>query len=49
VKPSSICHPHEDSFFVVKEESGVELGDDFLILVVAESQQVSDAMIVTSF
>jgi hypothetical protein len=49
VEPSSICHPHEDSLFLVKEESGVELDDDFLIPIVGEQQQISGAMEFTSF
>jgi hypothetical protein len=36
VEPSVISHPHEDSLFLVKEESRVELNDDFFILVVVE-------------
>jgi hypothetical protein len=38
VKPSAISHPHKDSLFLVKEESGVELNDDLLVPVVAELQ-----------
>jgi hypothetical protein len=49
VEPSAISHPHEDSLFLVIEESGVKLNDDLLVLVVVELQQVSDAMEVTSF
>jgi hypothetical protein len=48
VKPSTISHTHEDPLFLVKEESGVELSDDLLVPIVAELQQVSDAMKVTS-
>jgi hypothetical protein len=36
VEPSAISHPYEDSLFLVKEESSVELGDDFLIIVVSK-------------
>jgi hypothetical protein len=36
------------SFFVIKE-SGVELCDDLLVLVVAELQQIGNAMKITSF
>jgi hypothetical protein len=49
VEPSAISYPHEDSLFLVKEESRVELSDDLLVLVVAELQEVSDAMKVTGF
>jgi hypothetical protein len=49
VKPSSIFHSHKDPLFIVKEESGVEFSDDFLVLVVVKPQQVGDAMKVTSF
>jgi hypothetical protein len=49
VKPSAISHPHEDSLLLVKEENGVEVSNDLLVLVVAELQQVGDAMKVTSF
>jgi hypothetical protein len=49
VEPSAISHPHEDYLFLVKEESRVELSDDLLVLVVAELQEVSDAMKVTCF
>jgi hypothetical protein len=31
MKPPPMSHPHKDSLFLVKEESGVELCDDFLI------------------
>jgi hypothetical protein len=48
VEPSSISHPHEDSLFLVKEESSVELSDDFLILVVLKRQKLSDAIELTS-
>jgi hypothetical protein len=36
IEPSAISHPHKDSLFLVKEESGVEISDDFLVPVVAE-------------
>jgi hypothetical protein len=49
VESSAISHPYEDSLLLVKEESGVELSDDLLVLVIAELQQVSDVMKVTSF
>jgi hypothetical protein len=49
VEPSAISHPHEDSLFLVKEESSIELGDDFLILVVPKRHKLSDAMELTSF
>jgi hypothetical protein len=48
MEPSSISHPHKDLLFLVIEESGVELGDDFLILVVPKLEQISDTMQVTS-
>jgi hypothetical protein len=38
VEPSAISHPHEDSLFCFKEESGVELSDDLLVLVIVELQ-----------
>jgi hypothetical protein len=38
VKPSSIYHPHKDSLLLVKEESAIELSDDFLIPVVVKQQ-----------
>jgi hypothetical protein len=34
MKPSAINHLHKDPLFLVKEESGVDLSDDFLILIV---------------
>jgi hypothetical protein len=49
MEPSAICHPHKDPLFLVIEESGVELGDDFLIPVVPKLEQISDTMQVTSF
>jgi hypothetical protein len=48
VEPLAISHPHEDPLFLVKEESGIELYDDFLIRVVLKLQNVRDAMKVTS-
>jgi hypothetical protein len=48
VEPPAISHPHEDSLFLIKEESGIELGDDFLFLVVPKGQKLSDAMGLTS-
>jgi hypothetical protein len=47
MEPSAISHPHKDPLFLVIEESGVELGDDFLILVVHKLEQISDTMQVT--
>jgi hypothetical protein len=44
VEPSVISYPHEDSLFLVKEETSIELGDDFLIPVVSKRQKLSDAM-----
>jgi hypothetical protein len=41
---STISQPHKDSLFRVKEEGGIELSDDFLILIVLETQQVCDAI-----
>jgi hypothetical protein len=38
MKPPAISHPHKDPLFLVKEESAVELIDDFLILVVPKLQ-----------
>jgi hypothetical protein len=48
MEPSAISHPHKDPLFLVIEESGVELRDDLLILVVPKQEQISDAMQVTS-
>jgi hypothetical protein len=48
MEPSATSHLHKDSLFLVIEESGVELGDDFLILVVPKLEQISDTMQVTS-
>jgi hypothetical protein len=49
VEPLTICHPHKDSLFLIKEESGVELCDDLLVLVVLKWQKVGDAMKCTCF
>jgi hypothetical protein len=49
MEPSAISHPYEYPLFLVIEESGVELGDDFLISVVAKLEQISDTVQVTSF
>jgi hypothetical protein len=49
MEPSAISHPHKDPLFLVIEEGGVELGDDFLIPVVPKLEQISDTMQVTSF
>jgi hypothetical protein len=48
MEPSVISHPHKDLLFLVIEESGVELRDDFLIPVVPKLEQISDIMQVTS-
>jgi hypothetical protein len=48
MEPSAISHPHKDPLFLIIEESEVELGDDFLILVVPKLEQISDTMHVTS-
>jgi hypothetical protein len=48
MEPSAISHPHKDPLFLIIEESAVELGDDFLILVVPKLEQISDTMQVTS-
>jgi hypothetical protein len=45
---SAISHPHNDPLFLVIEESGVKLIDDFLISVVPKLEQISDTMQVTS-
>jgi hypothetical protein len=47
MEPSVNSHPHKDPLFLVIEESGVELKDDFLILVVPKLEQISDTMQVT--
>jgi hypothetical protein len=49
MKPSAISHPQKEPLFLIIEESGVELEDDFLILVVPKLEQISDIMQVTSF
>jgi hypothetical protein len=49
MEPSAISHLHKDPLFLVIEESGVELRDDFLIPVVPKLEQMSDTMHVTSF
>jgi hypothetical protein len=49
MEPSAISHLHKDPLFLVIEECGVELGDDFLIPVVPKLEQISDTMQVTSF
>jgi hypothetical protein len=48
MEPSAISHPHKDHLFLVIEESGVELKDDFLIPVMPKLEQISDTMQVTS-
>jgi hypothetical protein len=48
MEPSSISHPYKDPLFLLIEESGVELIDDFLILVVPKLEQISDTMQVIS-
>jgi hypothetical protein len=48
MEPSAISHSHKDPVFLIIEESGVELGDDFLIPVVPKLEQISDTMQVTS-
>jgi hypothetical protein len=48
MEPSAISHSHKDPLFHVIEESGVELGDNFLILVVPKLEQINDTMQVTS-
>jgi hypothetical protein len=44
MEPSAISHPHNDHLFLVIEETGVELEDDFLISVVPKLEQISDTM-----
>jgi hypothetical protein len=44
MEASGISHPHKYPLFLVIEESGVELRDDFLILVVPKLEQISDTM-----
>jgi hypothetical protein len=48
MEPSAISYPHKDPLFFVIEESGVKLGDDFLISVVPKLEQISDVMQVRS-
>jgi hypothetical protein len=48
MEPFAISHLPKDSLFLVIEESGVELRDDFLILVVSKLEQISDTIQVTS-
>jgi hypothetical protein len=48
MEPSAISRPHKDPLFLIIEESGVELRDDFLIPVVPNLEQISDTMQVTS-
>jgi hypothetical protein len=48
MESSAISHPHKDPLFLVIEESGVELIDDFLILVIPKLEQISDTIQVTS-
>jgi hypothetical protein len=48
MEPSAISHPYKDHLFLVIEESGIELRDDFLILVVPKLEQIGDVMHVTS-
>jgi hypothetical protein len=49
VEPSTTSHPREDSLFLVKEESSIELDDGFLILVMPKRQKLSDALELISF
>jgi hypothetical protein len=44
MKPSTISHTHKDPLFLVKEDSGVELSDDFLIPIEPKLHQISDSM-----
>jgi hypothetical protein len=44
MEPPVIGHPHENSLFLVIEESGVELSYDLLILIMPKLQQPSDLM-----
>jgi hypothetical protein len=48
MEPSAISHPYKDHLFLIIEESGVELEDDFLISVVPKLEQISDTMQVSS-
>jgi hypothetical protein len=45
---SAISHSHKDPLFLIIEESGVKLRDDFLILVVPKLEWISYTMQVTS-
>jgi hypothetical protein len=47
IESPTIGHPHKDTLFLIKEESGVELSDDLLVLVVPELQQICNSMEVT--
>jgi hypothetical protein len=47
--PSANGHPSKEPLFLIKEESGVELCVDLLVLIVAGLQQIGDAMKITSF
>jgi hypothetical protein len=49
VEPAAICHPHKDSLFLIKEESGVELCDDLFVPVVAKLQKMREAMELIGF
>jgi hypothetical protein len=44
MEPSAISHPHKDPLFLIIEDSGVELRDDFLIPVVPKLEQIGDTM-----
>jgi hypothetical protein len=48
MEPSAISHPYKDPLFLIIEESGVELEDDFLISVVPKLEQINDTMQVSS-
>jgi hypothetical protein len=48
MEPSASSHPHKDHLFLVIEKSGVELGDDLLIPIVLNLEQISDTMQVTN-
>jgi hypothetical protein len=41
VEPVAIGHPHKDPLLLVKEDSGIELYDDFLIPVVPKLLKVA--------
>jgi hypothetical protein len=47
MEPSVISHPYKNHLFLIIEESGVELKDDFLVLVVPKLEQIGDTMQVT--